>query len=309
LETSPGPSDNRDFCAAVWGNPRVIFNVGGPVNEQTPVSQAKSLGRSLLLRLLGRRYRREAQKRIRASRSVAESVDCFICPSPFLRKTFIDHGFPENKLILSDYGIRPIGATTLRRPVKYPLRFTYIGTLVRHKGAHILVRAFNELAPERAVLRIYGPTDEFVDYVRMLQSLVRNPSIEFRGRFENQDVAGILGETDVLVVPSIWFENSPITIHEAFLAGVPVITARFGGMADLVTDGVNGLLFEVGDVRDLRRALLRFVDDPGLVGQLRPDPSLVKSLEENGKEMENLYQSLCLGRRREENEHHPENGG
>ena len=298
LETHPGPSGDRDFCAAVWGNPRVILNVGATTNEQTPVSQAKSLGRTFLHRLFGRRHREEAHRRIAAARSVAESVERFICPSPFLRKTFADHGFPEDKLIVSDYGISSPAPLPLSSPAPLPLRFTYMGSLVRHKGVHILVRAFNELDPERAVLRIYGPIDEFVDYVQMLRNLVRNPSIEFRGRFENREVSRILGETDVLVVPSIWFENSPITIHEAFLAEVPVITARFGGMADLVADEVNGLLFEVGNVQDLRRVLLRFLEDPGLVVRLRPDPSSVKSMEENAEEMEQLYQSLLTGERK-----------
>ncbi|MFH1737526.1 MAG: glycosyltransferase, partial [bacterium] len=174
--------------------------------------------------------------------------------------------------------------------IRYPIRFTYIGTLVRHKGVHVLIRAFNEVNPDRAILRIYGPTDEFVDYVQMLRNLVRNPSIEFCGRFENEAVVKILNETDVLVVPSIWYENSPITIHEAFLARVPVITARFGGMADLVTDKVNGLLFDVGDTEDLRRALQKFVDDTELVIRLRPDPSSVKSMEQDAEDMERLYE-------------------
>ena len=56
----------------------------------------------------------------------------------------------------------------------------------------------------------------------------------------------------MLVVPSIWPENSPLVIHEAFLAGVPVVASRIGGIPELVQDGVNGLLFEPGDADDLR---------------------------------------------------------
>ncbi len=292
LETQSGPSGNRDFCAAVWGHPRIVSNLGAPTGSETILSRSKGIGRNLLYTFWGKRYGIQARRRRQATLDLTRFVDRFLCPSPFLRNSFLEHGFPEEKLIFSDYGIRPIGETVPREAVRYPFRFTYIGSLVRHKGVHVLIRAFNDLDPERACLRIYGLTDEFVDYVGLLRSLVRSPSVEFCGRFENREIARILSETDVLVVPSIWYENSPITIHEAFLAQVPVITSRFGGMADLVEDGVNGLLFEVGNAEDLRRCLQAFLDDPDLAIRLSPDPSCVKSMEQDGVEMDRLYRSL-----------------
>jgi len=297
LETDTGPGGNPDFCAAVWGNPRVIQNTTTPVDNQTSLSNAKNLGKNVLRRIFARRYEREARERLAASREIANWVDRFICPSPFLERTFEENGFPGDRLLISDYGIRPIGfsadGSSKTKEDTYPIRFAFVGSLVRHKGVHVLIRAFNNLDPRRAVLKIHGATDEFVDYVEMLRSLVRNPSIEFCGRFENENVATILGQTDVLVVPSIWFENSPITIHEAFLARVPVITARFGGMADLVKDGVNGLLFETGDAEDLRKAMQRIINKPSLLDEIRPDPTSVKTLEENTEEMEELYRVLA----------------
>ncbi|MFH1738305.1 MAG: glycosyltransferase, partial [bacterium] len=134
LETQPGPSGNRDFCAAVWGNPRLILNVGGPVDDQTHISRTKSIGRNVLNRLFGRRYREQANRRAIAALSMAEFINRFICPSPFLKKTFESHGFAQEKLLVSDYGIQPIGPATPRDSIRYPIRFTYIGTLVRHKG-------------------------------------------------------------------------------------------------------------------------------------------------------------------------------
>ena len=77
------------------------------------------------------------------------------------------------------------------------------------------------------------------------------------GQYDNKDIAGIFSVIDILVVPSIWHENSPSTIHAAFMARIPVITSNIGGMAELVQDGVNGLLFQVGDSKDLTKKCKR----------------------------------------------------
>ena len=75
------------------------------------------------------------------------------------------------------------------------------------------------------------------------------------GGFVNADVQNIFREIDVLVVPSIWYENAPLVIQEAFLSRTPVIASRIGGIPELVKDGVNGLLFDAGDPRDLKAKL------------------------------------------------------
>ena len=67
----------------------------------------------------------------------------------------------------------------------------------------------------------------------------------------------VLHDVDVLVVPSMWIENAPFIIREAFAAGVPVIASDLGGMAEMVRDGVDGLLFPPGDARSLAACLRR----------------------------------------------------
>ena len=78
-----------------------------------------------------------------------------------------------------------------------------------------------------------------------------------------------LRESDVLVVPSRWYENSPNVILEAFAAGLPVVVADHGGMAEMVREGIDGLRFNPGDVSSLAGALRRLCDDPGLLERLR----------------------------------------
>jgi glycosyltransferase involved in cell wall biosynthesis len=101
-----------------------------------------------------------------------------------------------------------------------------------------------------------------------------------------------MAEIDVLVVPSIWHENSPLTIHEAFLAKTPVIASNIGGMAELIQDEVNGLLFKVGDVADLREKITMIVQHPDLISKLSANIGPVKTIEENAVEIEQIYGDL-----------------
>ena len=100
----------------------------------------------------------------------------------------------------------------------------------------------------------------------------------------------------MLNVPSIWYENSPITIHEAFLTRTPVVTSGIGGMAEYVRDGVDGLHFDVGDAYDLAFTLQRFLDEPALVEQLSRSFPEVKTIEDDAADMEYRYRALVAAR-------------
>lgn len=230
-----------------------------------------------------------AQNRTAYIRNTCKYVDVFIAPSPFLRSMFIRFGIPEEKIVYSDYGMNVDYYKNVCRQNSAKIRFTFIGSPVVHKGVHVLVDAFNGINDDRAVLNIYGDLTIQPEYTYPLKESSKNPNIHFRGRFENTKIADVLSNTDVLVVPSIWFENSPLTIHEAFIAGIPVVTSDLGGMADLVQDGVNGLLFKAGDASDLRSKILSLIREPGLIERLRQGIPKVKTIEEEAGFIEELY--------------------
>lgn len=224
--------------------------------------------------------------------ALSNDIDLFIAPSPFLLKEFTDFGVPEDKILFSDYGFDKSGYTKRARPNTAHICFGFIGTISEHKGVHVLVEAFNRIAEEEAELHIYGELSWFPEYSTKLRKAAISPAISFKGAIPNSSVADILSNIDVLVVPSIWFENSPLTIHEAFMAGVPVITSNLGGMADLVEDQKNGLLFEVNNPDSLANAIQKLVDSETLLDQLRRGIPAVKSIQENGMEIEQIYQQL-----------------
>jgi glycosyltransferase involved in cell wall biosynthesis len=179
-----------------------------------------------------------------------------------------------------------------------PLRVGYVGTIVWHKGVHVLVDAIRRLAPGRVELRIFGDTGTFPDYVSELQRTAAGQPVRFEGRFDHTSRADVYAQLDVIVVPSIWLENSPLVIHEAFMAGVPVVGSRIGGIPDLVEDGVSGLLVDPGSPDALAQALeMLAADRPRLEAMAARLPA-VKSIEEDASGWEEIYLSLASRARR-----------
>lgn len=267
----------------------------------------ENTGLKRLLRRVYRQYaklvfhiQRDGRAQIRARTEhvmqMYSQVDLFVAPSRFLLEKFIEFGVPRSKIVHQDYGFDTALVTDVAHRPSSRLRFGYTGTFIPSKGVHVLLEAFNILEAPHAELRLHGRFAPFhygyEDYPDRLKLLSQKENILWCGEYENGEIGHILSEIDVLVVPSIWHENSPLTIHEAFLAGVPIITGNIGGMAELVEDGVNGLLFEVGNAQDLARRMQMVIDDRSLIGKLRKNIGPVISIEQHAATMVELYERL-----------------
>jgi hypothetical protein len=178
------------------------------------------------------------------------------------------------------------------------VRFGFVGSLVWYKGGEVMLRAMKRLADTHAVLVVHGDfKPETDEHHRALRDLA-GPNVVFKGRFDNSKLSEVYAEIDVLLVPSIWFENSPITIHEAYLTHTPVLASNIGGMQEFVRDGVDGLTFEVGDDADLAAKMRRFVDEPDLLERLSRDWMPIKTIAEDAAVTEFRYRGLCAIQRR-----------
>lgn len=226
----------------------------------------------------------------------AKMVDLFISPSGFLRQKFIDVGMIDaDRIIHSDNGFDVTPFSGFERRPSDVLRFGFVGTIAPYKGIHVLVDAFEEIQDDGVELQVWGDLDTFIEYKQELLPRATNPRTKFMGRFENGRIAEVLGGIDVLIVPSLWFENSPLTIHEAWLARMPVIASDRGGMAELVDDGVNGFHFKLGDAVDLREKIRRFIADRSLVQAFGERPGEVKTIADNAVEILGHYERLLPG--------------
>jgi glycosyltransferase involved in cell wall biosynthesis len=238
----------------------------------------------------------DIQRRLDAARRIFDDVDLFVAPSPSLASELSALGLDASKIQVSDYGFAPL-ARRAALPPSRPLRIGYVGTLVWHKGVHVLVDAVRRLPPSSYALSIFGDVNVFPDYAATLRTSAAGLPITFAGAFDRANVREVYAQMDVLVVPSLWLENSPLVIHEAFMAGVPVVGARMGGIPDLVEHEVSGLLYDARSADDLAAALRRFIDRPALVGELAGRLPAVKSIEQDAREWEAIYGALVRRQR------------
>ncbi len=228
-----------------------------------------------------------------------QEADLALAPSRFLRQKLIDSGFQEDHLRYSPYGLPPRSPGSVRPDRNdSSIRFGYIGALVHHKGVHVLLEALRMLGNRGIELRIYGAFDPKKDpYHLLLQGQAEGLNVRFLGAFSSRDLDRVHRAIDVLVVPSIWNENSPFVVHEAAQSGIPCVVSDRGGMKELVRHGVSGFHFASGDATDLMRKLASFVEDPTLLDRLKWPDGSVRTIEENAKEMEATYRELIQQRR------------
>ncbi len=246
-------------------------------------------------------------RRMQHVREMAELVDVFVAPARYLHDRHRDaFGLPQRKLVYLDYGFARERMSGRVRTSGEPFTFGYIGTHIPAKGIHDLIRAFGQLRGD-ARLRIWGrprgqETAALMDIAAGFPPAVRD-RIEWLPEYRNRDIVrDVFDRVDAIVVPSVWVENSPLVIHEAQQARVPVITADAGGMREYVAHEVNGLLFEHRSAASLAAQMQRLADDPALAqrlgarGYLFDDSGDVPAIEDHVREIEALYQQVCQRR-------------
>jgi glycosyltransferase involved in cell wall biosynthesis/MoaA/NifB/PqqE/SkfB family radical SAM enzyme len=246
-------------------------------------------------------------RRMTHMREMAQLVDLFIAPARYLQQRYRDDfGVPESKLIYLDYGFALERLQRRRRTPGERFTFGYIGTHIPAKGIHQLIEAFGRVSGDVG-LRIWGrPRGQDTAALKALaQALPAGLAgrVEWLPEYRNQNIVeDVFNHVDVIVVPSVWVENSPLVIHEAQQVRVPVITADAGGMAEYVRHEVNGLLYQHRSPAALTLQMQRLVDDPPLAQRLGARAYLgstaggvegdIVSIDTHVAEVERLYDQV-----------------
>lgn len=223
------------------------------------------------------------------------AANVVIANSQFLRRTLDAYGFRATRFVQLRQGLDMGRWSSPEKMSSHSLHIGYIGQIAKHKGVDVLVRAFKRLRAKGNEVRlsIYGDGTRAPAYARDVRRLVGHDGrIQFAGPFTHDQILQVYKELDVLVVPSIWYENSPNVILEALAFKIPVIASAIGGIPEMVSHEVNGLLFEPGNPSDLAKQLRRLIDEPSLLSRLRNHITPVKTIEEEMAELMQVYESV-----------------
>lgn len=235
------------------------------------------------------------QSRISDSLRLIECSDVLLSPSQFLIAAFDSTGFiPSSRFILSRHGFDYSKKKSHSlKAQKYPITFGYIGTVQYHKGVHIMVEGFKRVKNPQIRLHIWGGCFHEVEYQKSIKELAKNDHrIEFKGQYDFNDIDKILEQIDVVIVPSIWYENAPLTVSTSLAYGIPVLTSEIGGMREAVMDGRNGLTFKVGDPIDLADKIRLISEKSELIENFTKTIQYPIRIEEETFNTELIYKNL-----------------
>jgi glycosyltransferase involved in cell wall biosynthesis len=213
--------------------------------------------RSALLKTLGGYWESVGQRRAAA----------VIALTPRLRDRLVSGGVAPERIHVIPSGVGP---SLLSGPVGEPdrpdrPRILFVGRLHPQKGVDTAVRAMTRLPDAELVLAGEGP--ERARLAALAARLGVAERVRFLGFVAHSRIAGLLRDAHVLVMPSR-YEELGTALVEAMHTGTPVVASRVGGIPDLVTHGVHGMLVTPGDADELAGALGRVLSSPALAGTL-----------------------------------------
>jgi len=232
--------------------------------------------------------------RARKVRRLIEQVDVFLSPSETVAERCAEWGIPRAKLRVSRYGIdtTPFEGIEHEDTDTHLVTFGFVGTLAPHKGVHVLLQAVQTLPANACRVLVFGSDAHYTEYGRMLRELAEGRDVTFMGALDRQRIGEAFAAIDCLVMPSLWLENSPVVIQEAFAANVPVIASGQGGMAELIHDGRSGRLFPAGDVDELAAHMAAVVAAPTTLRKWSVAMDPPRTIQDDAEELERLYHEL-----------------
>lgn len=227
-------------------------------------------------------------------------VDHFVAPSRFLAERYIAWGLPAQRVSVIE------NATAPRERPPAPARrgglfhVAFFGQISYLKGIHVLLDAARLLedAGETGIqIDIHGdhtgqPPEFQADFLERLGKAGRN--VQFHGPYDNNRVDALMDRVDVVAVPSIWWENSPVVIQECLRNGKPVLCSDIGGMAEKVRDGLDGFHVPVGNAAALAQLISELAAEPARLAAVAETMRRPAGVAQTVAEHVRLYEGLGL---------------
>jgi glycosyltransferase involved in cell wall biosynthesis len=243
--------------------------------------------------------------RTKAITDCVNAADRVLPATHFLAGILTRHGVDATRIKVLPYGVdveyQPDRVSVPRRfSEENPLRLGFIGQLADIKGVHLILEAISLLGSRRSLisLQVYGQPDRESPYFRKLQRMAgeAGKSVRFKGTFPHETIGEILRSIHFLVVPSLWYESTPLVLCSALSAGIPVLVSKLGGMTEIVEDGIDGFLFRAGDAKELCRILESLLENPGGIGAIQNTLRIrTRKVSDYVRDVESEYVSLATG--------------
>jgi len=231
--------------------------------------------------------------RLRISEHILLNAKTIISPSNFLASIFKNE-LPCLPVQIINHGINLHKLRKNKKSYKKgdKIIFGYAGSLNPHKGVHVIIEAFRKIKNHNIGLKIYGSGDAL--YTNKLKEMAKDNRIEFLGVYSENQIADVLENIDIIIIPSLWYENYPLILHEAFASNIPVLASNVGGMAEKVKDNINGYTFRISDSEHLKELIEKIIDNPELLNVLKHNIEniIVPSIEQEAFAYEKLYRDL-----------------
>jgi len=228
--------------------------------------------------------------------SLMRSVDHIVAVCDWVAGVLRSNGVPEVKLSVSRQGLAADARTPPQRSPRprRPVRIAYFGRLDVTKGADLLVSAMARIpaADVTADLFLVRQSGSERDLLAIEAQARVDRRINIHPALPADQVRDAMVPYDLIAVPSRWLETGPLVALEAFSAGVPVLGADRGGIAELVQDGINGILFPPDDVDALAGALSKIAAAPERLDKLRAGISKPRTMRDVADEMAQIYLQL-----------------
>lgn len=250
-------------------------------------------------------------------------VDRFLAPSRFLADRYVSWGIPSERITVEENGRLFPTLPAQIHDRAYRDRFAFFGQISPYKGLEVLLEAMRIMSggpePSSGMLAQLFPSAGRAEQGPSPRLLVHGANLEMQpgehqdriarllaangdavtmvGRYDWSHLDRLMEAIDWVVIPSIWWENAPLVIQEAFYHGRPVICSDIGGMAEKVSHSVDGLHFRTGDPRHLAEVMHEAASSPDLWHRLREGIKPVHDVGTHRDRVSDLYDELAGARR------------
>ncbi len=295
-----GPDEDRGNCV------RHLVANRLPAGVDTRWVSAMTGAAKWAARVPGQHRLQQAWKALQARsprmREAFDTIDVVLAPTAYMRSRLIRLGMAESRIHVVPYGVAPPDPKRVRMVERADgderLRIAFVGSLSPSKGAHLLLEALAGIRDLPAEVSLWGGrTDE--SYARRLDALAAaDPRVRLAGTFAEGEFGAILAWADLLVIPSLWYENAPLVLLEALAHRCPVVVSDVPGLTEPLRAAVDGWEFRRGDVGDLAQRLVWAAGHRSALTAVREAPRPTRTIADYMNDLMLIYDSLHGATRR-----------